>query len=215
MGSTEMQAVKLVENCEQLLFQRPDDAIQPGVDKQAEADIAGPGVFLSNYEPLDLEGARAIIDRIVDFDKYTSPMKVVLESFVERADSRYVVSSPHPRLVDGKPSKNPRYLQVRPDLVHDRETYLEEIGARLDREVPANQRVHFPVNAVLAGRRNNPPDPKLDLPPLAVYNPIHYQELPELFMDFICSLKGKSPSTTGFGSEGALTKGPSMLVGRS
>ena len=46
------------------------------------------------------------------------------------------------------------------------------------------------------------------MPPLAVYNPIHYQELPELFMDFICSLTGKSPSTTGFGSEGALTKGP-------
>jgi len=43
---------------------------------------------------------------------------------------------------------------------------------------------------------------------LAVYNPIHYQELPELFMDLICSLTGKSPSTTGAGSEGALTKGP-------
>ena len=27
-------------------------------------------------------------------------------------------------------------------------------------------------------------------------------------MDFICSLTGKSPSTTGAGSEGALTKGP-------
>jgi hypothetical protein len=68
------------------------------------------------------------------------------------------------------------------------------------------------VHAVLAGRRNNPPDPKIDLPPLAVYNPIHYQELPELFMDFICSLTGKSPSTTGFGSEGALTKGPFNAV---
>jgi hypothetical protein len=43
---------------------------------------------------------------------------------------------------------------------------------------------------------------------LAVYNPVHYQELPELFMDYICSLTGKSPSTTGAGSEGALTKGP-------
>jgi hypothetical protein len=37
---------------------------------------------------------------------------------------------------------------------------------------------------------------------------LHYQELPELFMDFISSLTGKSPSTTGAGSEGALTKGP-------
>jgi len=41
-----------------------------------------------------------------------------------------------------------------------------------------------------------------------VYGPIHWQELPELFMDFASSLTGKSPSTTGFGTEGALTKGP-------
>jgi hypothetical protein len=33
-------------------------------------------------------------------------------------------------------------------------------------------------------------------------------ELPELFMEYICSMTGKSPSTTGAGSEGALTKGP-------
>jgi hypothetical protein len=65
-----------------------------------------------------------------------------------------------------------------------------------------------PVNAVLPGRRNNPPDVKAGIRALAVYNPIHYQELPELFMDFVASLTGKSPSTTGAGSEGALTKGP-------
>ena len=41
-----------------------------------------------------------------------------------------------------------------------------------------------------------------------MYNPIHYQDLPELFMDYMSSLTGKSPSTTGAGSEGALTKGP-------
>jgi hypothetical protein len=64
------------------------------------------------------------------------------------------------------------------------------------------------VNAVLSGRRNSPPDPKIGQPPLAVYGPIHYQELPELFMEFVSSLTGKSPSMIGFGSEGALTKGP-------
>jgi hypothetical protein len=32
--------------------------------------------------------------------------------------------------------------------------------------------------------------------------------MPELVMDYLCSLTGKSPSTTGAGSEGALTKGP-------
>jgi hypothetical protein len=44
--------------------------------------------------------------------------------------------------------------------------------------------------------------------PLCVFGPIHYQELPEAFMDLISSLTGRSPSTTGAGSEGALTKGP-------
>ncbi len=51
-------SVKLVENCETLLFQRPDDAIHRGFDKQAEADIATPGTFLSNFEPLTVEQAR-------------------------------------------------------------------------------------------------------------------------------------------------------------
>jgi hypothetical protein len=111
-------------------------------------------------------------------------------------------------MVDGQPSKNPRYLQKRPDLVNPRDLHVAEMGTRLAREIPSEKPAHFPVNAVLAGRRNNPPDPKTGAPPLAVYNPVHYQELPQLFMDFICSLTGKSPSTTGFGSEGALTKGP-------
>jgi hypothetical protein len=89
-----------------------------------------------------------------------------------------------------------------------RDTYLAEIGTRLAREIPSDKAAHFPVNALLPGRRNNAPDLQAGVPPLAVYNPIHYQELPELFMDMISSLTGKSPSTTGFGSEGALTKGP-------
>ena len=50
--------MKLVVNCETLLFQRPDDAIHRGADKQAEADIASPGTFLSNYEPFTVEQAR-------------------------------------------------------------------------------------------------------------------------------------------------------------
>ena len=62
------------------------------------------------------------------------------------------------------------------------------------------------MDAVLPGRRNNPPEGSIRS--LACYNPIHYMELPELFMEFICSMTGKSPSTTGAGSEGALTKGP-------
>jgi hypothetical protein len=201
-------SVKLVANCERLLFQRPDDAIQRGVDRQAEADIASPGTFLSNYQAITAEEARAMVDHVVEFDQYSEPMKRLLEQFVEQPDAKYVVSSAFPRLVNGARSTNPRYLQRRPDLVNPRGAYLAEIAARLGREIPAAHPVYQPVNAVMAGRRNSPADPKAGLPPLAVYSPIHYQELPELFMDFICSLTGKSPATTGFGSEGALTKGP-------
>ena len=201
-------SVKLVENCETLLFQRPDEAIHRGADEKAEADIASSGTFLSNYEPFTIEQATAMVDHVAEFDKFTAPMKHLLKTFVTERPTAYVVSSAHPRVVDGKPSKNPRYLQKRPDLENPRGNYLAEIAARLVREIPAGHPVHFPVNAVLGGRRNTLAEPAIGLPPLAVYNPIHYQETPELFMEFISSLTGKSPSTTGFGSEGALTKGP-------
>jgi hypothetical protein len=80
------------------------------------------------------------------------------------------------------------------------------MGARLHRRIALSAPVIFPVISVLSGRRNNPPDGAIRA--LCVYGPIHYQELPELFMDYICSVTGKSPSTTGAGTEGALTKGP-------
>ncbi len=201
-------SVKLVTNCESRLFQRPDDAIIRGFDPQAEADIAEEGTFFTNFEPITREQAQIMMDHVADFDLFTEPMNKLLQDFVENPQADFVVCSANPRLVNGKPSKNPRYLQKRPDRVHHRDTHVAEMGARLNREISAESRVYFPVRAVLAGRRNNPPQPEINLPPLAVYNPLHYQELPELFMDFLSSLTGKSPSTTGFGSEGALTKGP-------
>lgn len=202
-------SVKILANCENFLFQRPDDAIYRGYDKQAETDLTSPNSFLSNYEPLDLKDVHNIVQDAIHFDLYTEPVKNLLGSFVkDNKEGSYASAPSHPRMVDGKPSKNPRYLQKRPDHVQPRKGYLAEIGARLFRRVPLEQPIHFPVNSVLPGRRNNPPDPQAGIPALAIYNPIHYQELPELFLDFICSLTGKSPSTTGFGSEGALTKGP-------
>lgn len=197
-------SVKLLENCEFRLFQRPDDAIYPGHDKQTEQDMADPGLFASNYAPLSRADSQAIIDNVQVFENFTEPMKSTLRE--GSMYDGYVVCSARPRVVDGKPTKNPRFLQTRPDVARPRERLLASIGAKLHRRVPFNQPATFPVSATLTGRRNNPREPGVR--PLAVFNPIHYQELPELFMDFICSLTGKSPSTTGAGSEGALTKGP-------
>ena len=205
-GSAPPASLKFVKNCERRLFQRPDDAIHRGYDKQTEADFAQPDNFFSNYEPLTVAQARALVEDSIGFHQFTEPMQDVIRTVAESGRPAFFVSSAHPRLVEGKPTKNPRYLQLRPDLLDPRPAYLAEMAARLHRRVPLHQPVHTPVHAVLAGRRNNPPEPQIRS--LAVFNPVHYLELPELFMEFICSMTGKSPSTTGAGSEGALTKGP-------
>jgi hypothetical protein len=204
---TEEVSYKFVQNCEYRLFQRPDDAIHRGLDKQTEADLARSDNFIVNFEPLARRQVNEICDRPVDLSQFTLPMQRLLHEMQEAEDS-YVVCSNTPRLVNGVPSKNPRYLQPRPDLIDPVNRYVGEMGIRLSRAVPLDKPVHSPVQAVLIGRRNNPAEPARGIRPLAVYNPIHYQELPELFMDFISALSGKSPSTTGAGSEGALTKGP-------
>ncbi len=202
-------SVKIVENCENRFFQRPDDAVHRGLDKQAERDLGSTGNFVCNFEPLKKQDAIDLFEKTVGFYAYTEPMQNVIKSFRETgSEDEYFIASSHPRIVDGEPSKNPRYLQLRPDLEDGIHKYLGEIGMRLFRKIPAGKPLAAPVNAVLAGRRNNPADHEAGIRPLAVYAPIHYQELPELFMDFVCSLTGKSPSTTGAGSEGALTKAP-------
>ena len=200
-------SLKFIQNCEYRLFQRPDEAIVRGYDKTAEADFSRNGNFFSNYEPLSREDAQKMIEDAILFDQFSRPIRKVIKGFTNANRPAYFVSTSNPRLVDGKPSVNPRYLQNRPDLANQRGWYLAELGARLNRRIPLDKPVHFPVNSVLPGHRNNPADRNVGIRPLAVYNPVHYQELPELFMEFISSLTGKSPSTTGW-FRGMLTKGP-------
>ncbi|HMO66366.1 MAG TPA: hypothetical protein PKE47_14270, partial [Verrucomicrobiota bacterium] len=183
-----------------------DDAVYRGYDKQTEADFSRAGNFFSNYVPLPPADARRLVEDTIEFDQYTPPMQACLREVAETGRPAFLVATSHPRIVDGRPTKNPRYLQIRPDLLNPRSVYLAEMGSRLYRRIPTSQPLHQPVNAVLPGRRNNPPDGPV--PPLSVYNPIHFMELPELFMEYLSSMTGKSPSTTGAGSEGALTKAP-------
>ena len=208
-GAAGRPSRKFVENCEQKLFQRPDDAIHRGYDKLTESELAQPGNFISNFEPLMQDDAQELVDEAIGFSAYTAPMQQLVRIAAASEDGpTFFVSSAHPRLVDGKPSKNPRYLQTRPDVVDARGAYLARVATRLHRRLPADAPLFTPVDAVVPGRRNNPPQPVEKIRSLAVYNPVHFMELPELFMEFISSMTGKSPSTTGAGSEGALTKGP-------
>ena len=202
------RSVKFTDNCEFRLFQRPDEAIVRGYDKKAEEDFTHRDGFYSNYEPVSRSAARDIVEDTLHFDEFTPPVQELFKAFLAGEHPDYMVCTAFPRLVNGKPSTNPRYLQNRPDLENPRGYDLSRLGARLYRKLKPSQAALFPVGAVLSGRRNNPPEPSAGIRNLAVYNPIHYQELPELFMDYIASLTGKSPSTTGAGSEGALTKGP-------
>ncbi|MCX7027917.1 MAG: hypothetical protein NT061_10670 [Spirochaetes bacterium] len=201
-------SLKFVKNAEARFFQRPDDAVIRGYDKQAEKDLSRQDNFISNFEPLMRGQAGGLIENTVHFSEYTDAMRFFIEAAEADPHFEYFVASDRPRLVGGFPSKNPRYLQLDPNYTNPQARYLADLGPRLYRRVQADKPLPHPVGAVLPGRRNNPADRKAGIRPLAVYGPIHYQDLPELFMDFVCSLTGKSPSTTGAGSEGALTKGP-------
>jgi hypothetical protein len=130
-------AVKFVHNCEAALFQRPDEAIHRGYDKRTERDFSRPGTFFSNYEPLTRDTARSIVEDAIGFDAFTEPIRKLFEGFVSAVQPDFLASPAHPRIVDGKPSKNPRYLQIRPDLEDPRTTYLAQVGAQLYRRVPA------------------------------------------------------------------------------
>ena len=199
-------SLKFVHNCETRLFQRPDDAIVRGYDHLTERDFAQGGNFYSNYEPLPRTVAMDLIEDAIGFHQFTRPMQELIESVNADPSRQFFVCPAFPRMVNGKPSKNPRYLQLRPDLSDPRSVRISELAQRLARRQSPERPLHVPVRAILAGRRNNPAEDKV--PSLACYGPIHYMELPELFMEFISSMTGKSPSTTGAGSEGALTKGP-------
>ncbi|MBK1877839.1 hypothetical protein [Pelagicoccus mobilis] len=205
-GAKGYRSLKFIQNCEYRLFQRPDEAIHRGYDKTTEKDFSGNGLFFSNYEPLTRDYSNEMVKDAIRFGQFTQGMQDCILDFNAAGKPDYVISSSNPRLVDGVPTKNPRYLQNRLDLEDERSVYVANVGAALYRRLAPGTKPHFPVNCVLPGRRNNGPSEGIRA--LAPFGPVHYQELPEAFMDFIASLTGKSPSTTGAGSEGALTKGP-------
>ena len=194
---------KFVTNCESLLFQRPDDAIVRGYDKQTESDMSDPqaDLFISNFQPLTPADARAMAADAPGLSRFTRPMQdlvaraAALPEAEDPTEETYWVSTADPRLVNGVPTKNPRYLQVRPDIANPKDVALADLANHLFRDVPLDEPLRHSVDVVAAGRRNNPPED--GVPPLCAYNPLHYMELPELFMEFISSMTGKSPSTTG------------------
>ena len=76
-------------------------------------------------------------------------------------------------------------------------------AVRLRQALPVAAPVPMAVDVVAAGRRNNPPE--AGVPALCAFSPLHFLELPELLIELISSMTGKSPSTTGAFLSYALT----------
>lgn len=128
---TNKPSVKFIHNCEYRLFQRPDDAIIRGYDKKTEWDMSRPGSFLSNYQPLSHNEVQEMVDDVVRFDYFTDPVKNMIRDFLTSPQKQpdYLVCPANPRIVDGKPSKNPRYLQTRLDLESPLASYVAEMAS--------------------------------------------------------------------------------------
>ncbi|KAL9658798.1 hypothetical protein ABK040_005952 [Willaertia magna] len=201
-------SVKISRNTEHRLFQRPDDCVIRGYDKRCELDLSTPNTFICNFEPLNHQQIKEIVDDSIHFHQYTKPMREFLEEYAKQGVPSFCVASSNTRVVNNQRSKNPRYLQNAEDLINPRKYYLADVATRLHQEIQKDGCVIHPIDGLISGRRNNPESK--GVPPLCCHSPIHYLELPELFMEYISSLTGKSASTTAttIGSEGALTKGP-------
>ncbi|MDR1432851.1 MAG: hypothetical protein LBI61_00725 [Puniceicoccales bacterium] len=208
-GDRENQSVKVVHNCEYRLYQRPDEAIIPGYDPGSERDMTLKNIFTCNFRALSRDDVRQMMRNRLKFETYSAPMRAMLEAFVADGSApKYVVCPSELRqMPDGSVSKNQRYLQSRNDLFDKLNMHLANVSSKLWRKFSGDfDLTHTPVNCVLSGRRNNPPVDGIK--PLCVYGPLHYMDIPELFLEYMSSVTGKSPSTTGAGLEGAMTKGP-------
>ena len=213
---------RIVQNMEFRFFNRTDGACIRGAELKAERDIAGQGNYLVNFEPLPLSYAEELASNKVEFVKYSKEQQGLILAAREayrNGESGYFCASDLARIIGinektGKPirSPNPRYMEDDERLYSNKVDLLSEISTRLHRGIDLTKPVYYPVDVINPARRLNTTDITSDgktIPHIAIYPPIIIQDLPELMMDLIVSVTGKSPSTTGgLSSEGAGTKGP-------
>ena len=164
--------------------------------------MARPDNFLSNFEPLTADAARAVVGQVTEFDKFTAPMQQLpavgggeggrVRRLRRRTRGWWTASR----------ARTPATCRSAPTCSTPLPKYVAEMRHAARARRPGRQAAARRSTRCWSAAGTTPPTPRRASAGLAVYNPIHYQELPELFMDFVCSLTGKSPSTTGAGSEG-------------
>ncbi len=117
-GTDKNLSLKFAQNCEQRLFQRP------GRRDSSRLRQAG-GKRISSSRTISFPTTsrsrrrtrKEMVEDALGFNQFTEPMQNFVREVAETGAPDYFVCTASPRLVDGKPTKNPRYLQKRPDLV--------------------------------------------------------------------------------------------------
>jgi hypothetical protein len=103
-------SLKLSENCEYRLFSglttRP-----PRRGPQTERDMADPGLFCSNFQLLGVDDVRDIAEDVALQGAFTEPMRTHIG---RRSASELLHLLGQAARRRRQPTKNPRYLQVRP-----------------------------------------------------------------------------------------------------
>jgi len=227
-------SVKLVQNAEFYLFQRPDGAKNRGEDRKSERDFSSNRRhFYSNFEALTREDAKFMVSRPDLMDDFQPSMRERIEQYAAGRTNKkiYFVSSDQARIEKGEAgsikivfkdgkciavrSDNPRYLEPT-NLAEDlTPKEISDVGNHLSRKVKVGSPIYNPVDAVISGQRFGPAEEKINpktgvatyTKPLLTNNPLHYMPLIENAMMTIPSLTVKSVSTTGgAGTEGVNTK---------
>ena len=184
----------------------PSTAASTGRPKR---DMARPDNFLSNFEPLTAEQARPWWTRSPSSTSTPRRCSELLREAAADSGDRFVVSSAYPRLVDGKPRRTRATCRSARTCSSPMDRYIAERGIRLARGIPADKPLPVPVGAVLIGRRNNPPDRSGRASGRwRSTTRSTTRSCPNCSWISSARSPARAPSTTGAGSEGALTKGP-------
>ncbi len=83
---------KFAKNCEYRFFQRPDEAVHKGYDKQAEEDLSSNNLFVTNFQQLEKEQVQELKDDVMGYISYTDPVKEHIDTFL-KSDGKYCIVS--------------------------------------------------------------------------------------------------------------------------
>lgn len=91
-------------------------------------DLGGEQVFVSNFKPIYEEEMKDLTERVDFYELFSTPMKNHMMRSLREGGVN--MCSAKPRIWNGQQTKNPRYLQVRPDVARPRDKYLAQLGSK-------------------------------------------------------------------------------------